>query len=598
MSWRVWRLAAVTIAVVLLAFVVADCTAALVANADAGFVAQPDGRHPGDYVVQSVTNPKAIDGPLHAGDRVRLADGSLTNRLRFVRQRAGDRFAFTGTTSGGARTAFVATSSPAGPVAPTFWIYQLFRLVLVLVALLVAIRRPNDGVARILVGLFLALAALAETGTPWFPLWLTGALIVVRGFAQVFSGFAALAIAVTFPARSEHGVRRRLERANLPFFAICLTSLYSALALVILLRVPSPPWLQALGIGETVLYFVLITIAFVVGGRDAVGADRKRAQWVSWTLAVGFSGTLIQIVLIVSKVPIGPIYDWFGLTLLAIPFGLGYAIVRHRVVDVGFVVNRALVFGTVSAIVLVCFTILEWVLSNVFVRVSHITSTSLELALALVLGFFLRSIHARVDRVVDDVFFRDRHEAERALIRFAKDVAFIVDARIAIARAHAELVVRTGAASAAVYVVDGHAAVRVDPAETPAPDRIGVDDPALVRMRATRTFCGLRRVEGTSFAGDHAFPMCVRDAVTGCVVLAAKSNGEAYAPDELATIETVALAVGNALDALQTAALKADVARVLFDGAPVDALRSTVDPAAWVRGVTPQPAGSLLGLGE
>ncbi|MDP9107159.1 MAG: hypothetical protein M3N49_14670, partial [Candidatus Eremiobacteraeota bacterium] len=34
---------------------------------------------------------------------------------------------------------------------------------------------------------------------------------------------------------------------------------------------------------------------------------------------------------------------YLPLTMIALPFGLGYAIVRHRVVDIGFVVNRATV---------------------------------------------------------------------------------------------------------------------------------------------------------------------------------------------------------------------------------------------------------------
>jgi hypothetical protein len=90
----------------------------------------------------------------------------------------------------------------------------------------------------------------------------------------------------------------------------------------------------------------------------------------------------------------------------------------------------------------------------------------------------------------------------------------------------------------------------------------------------------------------------VRETLAGAIVLAPKTNGEAYAPDEIATIETVALALGSALDALHTAALKAEIARILVDGATVDALRRTADSAAWVRGVVPQPAGSIAGLRE
>ena len=161
----------------------------------------------------------------------------------------------------------------------------------------------------------------------------------------------------------------------------------------------------------------------------------------------------------------------------------------------------------------------------------------------------------------------------------------MTDPHVAVERAHAELAARTGAASAALYVVDARAAVRVDPAESAAPDSVDVDDAALVRLRATRAPLKLREID-TALAGEWAFPMCVRDAVTGVVVLGPKTNGEAYAPDEVATIEVVALALGNALDALQTAALKAEVARVLLDGAPLETLRRTVDSASWARGVS------------
>jgi hypothetical protein len=346
------------------------------------------------------------------------------------------------------------------------------------------------------------------------------------------------------------------------------------------------------------LYFLSIGIAFVAASRRSTGADRQRVRWVGWSVGVGFSGTLAAIFIIYAlKVPLGVWLAWVQLTLIAIPLGLSYAIVRHRVIDIGFVVNRALVFGILSGIVIVAFMVLEWLLSSVFVRISHITSTSLELALALALGFSLRSLHARVDAFVDDIFFRDRHANERALKTFAREIAYVTEPRVAVARTHAELIARTGASDAAIYVVAGHEAVRVDPAETAAPDRVDVDEPALVRMRATRLPVSLAGV-ASAFAGDHAFPMCVRDTVTGAVVLGAKANGEAYAPDEIATVETVVLALGNALDALETAALKAEIARVLLDGAPVETLRRTVDSAGWVRGVVPQPAGSLPGLGE
>jgi hypothetical protein len=381
--------------------------------------------------------------------------------------------------------------------------------------------------------------------------------------------------------------------------------LWLAIAIYYQYRVPNAA-LLAVGRYAWVYYLVALTAAFTIANRSAHGADRMRVRWVSLSLAVGFSGVLVNVVLIVvAHVTPAEWMSYFALTILAIPLGLGYAIVRHRVIDVGFVINRALVFGTVSLIVVIAFMALEWLLGSTLLKISHVTSTSLELGLALLLGFSLRTIHAKVDAAVDDLFFRSRREAERALRAFAREAGFITAPEVAIARAQHDLVAHTGASGVALYVVDAKTAVRVDGPGSDASEAVdlgsvevtGIDDPALVRLRATRAPLALREVR-TDLRGDRAYPMYVRDALTGFIVLQPKANGEAYAPDEVATIESVALALGNALDALQTAALKAEIARVLADGAPLDSLRRTVDAAAWVHGAVPQPARPLLGLTE
>jgi hypothetical protein len=594
----VWRLLVVTIGALLLIATLLNCFAAVFANSDLPFAARPDLAHPGTYVVTRIKDASAIEGTANPGDRVALEDTSLAHRLDLARQRVGDRFVLAGTSKDGKPVRFVATFRRSAPPGPRTWIYELMAVVLIVVGLLVAVRRPEDPVARRLVALFLSLATIIGPNGPWAPIWLTGIiLLVVVPFAQVFSAYAALALAVTFPQPSARGIRRFLQRLNPWLLATTLAVEAVSIVLTILLLRPTPAVLQLLATVLTLGFFVAIAIAFFVSIRSSSGAERQRVRWVAYSLAIGFAGPLITFIVVVTTKRAEGVVPYLGLTLLAVPLGLGYAIVRHRVVDVGFVINRALVFGLISGFVIVAFMALEWVLSTTFVKISHVTSTSLELMLALLLGFSLRGIHGRVDAFIDDLFFRSRHEAERALKTFAREIAYITDPRVAIARTHAELVARTGAPDAALYVVTGREAVRVDPAETASPDRIDVDDPSLVRMRATRLPVALAKVS-SAFEGDHAFPMCVRDTITGAVVLGPKSNGEAFAPDEIATVETVVLALGNALDALQTAALKADIARVVLDGAPVETLRRTVDPAAWLHGVVPQPAGSLPGLVE
>ena len=133
------------------------------------------------------------------------------------------------------------------------------------------------------------------------------------------------------------------------------------------------------------------------------------------TFGAGFSGLLVFFVgLLITGNP--GLYQFASLTVGVIPFGLAYVILRHRVVDIGFALNRAAVFGGVSLVVVAMFVALEWFISKYLLTVGHVASSAVELAVALAIGFSLRPVHVRIDAIVDDLFFRKRHEANSACV--------------------------------------------------------------------------------------------------------------------------------------------------------------------------------------
>ena len=81
---------------------------------------------------------------------------------------------------------------------------------------------------------------------------------------------------------------------------------------------------------------------------------------------------------------------------------------------IGFVLNRAAVFTAVSLAVVGLFTLAEWALGGWLHSANRITNVAVSAALSL--GLSLHQIHSRVDRVVDNVFLRKRHEDQRALM--------------------------------------------------------------------------------------------------------------------------------------------------------------------------------------
>ncbi len=110
-------------------------------------------------------------------------------------------------------------------------------------------------------------------------------------------------------------------------------------------------------------------------------------------------------------------------------------------------------------------------LGKLFIDASHIASRSVEIALALGLGFSLRSLHARIERIIDRLFFRHRQRALATLKAFADDVYFITDPDVALERTVDTVFRCADAENAAIYLIaDGvfGCAAIINAAEMPA----------------------------------------------------------------------------------------------------------------------------------
>ena len=92
-------------------------------------------------------------------------------------------------------------------------------------------------------------------------IWLTATLFILARVAQIGVAWAALALGTTFPRPSARGLRRWLERANLPYSVLCLITIAAALTFAFVGDTSPPFALQALGLIETVVFFIAAAIA-------------------------------------------------------------------------------------------------------------------------------------------------------------------------------------------------------------------------------------------------------------------------------------------------------------------------------------------------
>ena len=299
------------------------------------------------------------------------------------------------------------------------------------------------------------------------------------------------------------------------------------------------------GLVFSISYLVPLALLVFSYGRADV-TRRLRLRWMLWAGSV----FILSIFLYNS--------GWLGdpdsgiatdfLMLLSFS-GFVYAVLRHRVIDINFVLNRALVYALTMSLVMGLFALLESVIERT--TLGYGASLLLELGVPLGLGVALSTMHRRIDGLVERLFFRRQYRAASALGEFARDCAFITRRERLLDQTVDQIMTHTAALGMAVYEVTaaGAARVRQQGAQT-FPEQVDLDDPALVRLRSRNAELALH--DGRSRLGQegYVFPMMVRGTLLGAIVLGPRPD-ERYAPDERELLFHVVHEVGAALLALR-----------------------------------------------
>jgi hypothetical protein len=297
------------------------------------------------------------------------------------------------------------------------------------------------------------------------------------------------------------------------------------------------------------LAVVMATTCSALAISASRGEERQRAVWALVPLMLLFVANAVTTFVFGAQSSYGALVFWIALRnflIFVAPIGLTYAALGRRLLDVGFVVNRALIFGIVSLIVVGIFVLVEWAASEWLARTNRAAPVAFSMMVALALGLSMRFVHRHVDRFVDEVFFRKRHEDEAALRRFAREAAYITDHTTLIHRAIAEVQEHTKAMTVRLLVSDGSghyiSADGIDDGLS-----VGENDRALVALRTWHKPVDLDRLD-TALQGEYAYPMLSRGHLVGALVCGPKTDGDSYAPDESNALYELAHAVGTALD--------------------------------------------------
>ena len=506
--------------------------------------------------------PGLTPARLHAGDRLDLAAQSLATRIALVGSEKVNLPASTGyplVIGRGAThvrvTAHTVDSNSGGLVNWNDWLTVYSTALYAAIALL-ALWRGHGRAAWSLAFWAMAQTPLAFAFTSIPSSDNRSALFALLGYL----GFS-LAARVGFYGMAESIAGSAIRSGARAWWRILFALSLGAATAVALggqIAVVTPGWagLMQPGLQWLVPGSYLVPVALLIASfRQADAKQRQRLRWMLVGSVLFMGGLVVNDVPLPLSRLTATLLNNSLFTLAAIL--LLYAVLRHRVIDITVVINRALVYALTTSLVLGLFALLESLIERT--TLGRSAGLLLELAVPLGLGVGLSTVHRRVEALVDRFIFRRQYRTETALRRFGEDCGFIRESERLFALSVEEIARHTDAPQVALYERSpgGEDYLCRRQQGVPAlPETISVDDRAFVALRARNAELGLHDTPSVLGTEGYAYPLMLRGDLLGALVVGERP-GEHYAADERALLFHVAHEIGAALFALRTQASEA-----------------------------------------
>jgi hypothetical protein len=153
--------------------------------------------------------------------------------------------------------------------------------------------------------------------------------------------------------------------------------------------------------------------------RSAGFRERQQLKWLLW--AAGLVALVIVAIAVTGSTGIGVSDDVTNSAmtgaLVAVPVAIGIAILRHGLFDIDVVINRTLVYGALTATLVVAYLAFVLLLQ---LALSPLTEDN-DLAIAgstLAAAALFRPARARIQALVDRRFYRRKYDAARTIESF------------------------------------------------------------------------------------------------------------------------------------------------------------------------------------
>ncbi|MGB6601685.1 MAG: hypothetical protein WBE77_11440, partial [Candidatus Cybelea sp.] len=372
-------------------------------------------------------------------------------------------------------------------------------------------------------------------------------LQLMRMTLVVVGMFAILDFALRFPS-GETGEWKRRIAALLPIFAgACLAwNFFLWFVEFYPTRFNYPD--VAVDIAVRVAIALAAVVAVIATYRSSAHTVRPRLKWAILGMVLGCATLAFRSIVADTSWLDG--LEWLAcaivLGVFIAPLAVAYAILRHRVIDVRFVLNRALVYLAVTSLLGVALTSTYWI-TNFFLQRAGLAGL-VQLPVAIVAGMFLHRIYRQLDSGIDRLLFRRRYAAQEQLKSLVAGLTRAESIQELERLLVWEPVVALDLACGALYQrsENGQYERTTGIQAESLPKQLGGDEPLIVRLRTYRASLPLSSRSlvkiGSALQEQplaFALPLYVNGALGAIVVYGPHASGSDLDPKERIAIQAL-----------------------------------------------------------
>jgi hypothetical protein len=164
--------------------------------------------------------------------------------------------------------------------------------------------------------------------------------------------------------------------------------------------------------------------------------ERQQTKWVVFGISIGLSGFLLVVFLyvinVLSIVQHSPLSDLIAYTainvfLILIPLSIAFAILRSRLWNIDTIINRTLVYGTLTVLLAAVYFGLVFAMQFLLRGLISQTSGVAIVVSTLAIAALFQPLRRRIQSLIDRRFYRRKYDAAKTLEAFSATLRNEVD---------------------------------------------------------------------------------------------------------------------------------------------------------------------------